>query len=487
MSARLTVAQLVEALAVSYQTIDIRLGAMHENGRWINGITTLRLSRRSVDEVKKHHTDLLERYGHVVTEHFRVELMALPFTEWPQFLKACSEGVLAIGEIIVKWSAPPKIETELGYIQRYQSDLRDQDRWQWPSFSQWCGGDRPTGLQHDSLVREVAASGWSSPHQAINALCEMNISFGSPYQQEIYLNIPVYVFIERAIVSTVNNAVHLTYLQHSEIQGLRLIAFLKEKNPNGVEIVQARVPLTLEKTASDDHVDIFSCHGPLETSNRERLVELKATHPVLGDIDSIQDHLWRLIPEVERNVLLAAVKRFCPDIENILVRPYEHKPKRLKESSAFELHIVWLLGLCGLSPIVLGEYERLLAEQTGVERASVDILAGMAKQSTLIVGACTITTPKEEDFMNLVHACEILRREVFPETSVRVVPVLFTGAMAQPPYKLVGDEFTIVPIVDADRIAIVLELLEFGMERFFFDFLGNPQLCELRSPRDLPG
>lgn len=486
MSVRLTVAQLVEALAASYQSIDIRLAAMRENGTWINGITTLRLSRRSVDDVREHHRGLLERYGPVATEHFRVELMALPFTEWPQFLKACSEGVLAIGDITVKWSEPPNIEAQLGYIQRYQSDLRDQERWKWPSFSQWCGGNRPAGIQYDSLVREVAASGWSSPHEAINALCEMNISFGSPNQQELYLSIPVYVFIEKAAISTVNNAVHLTYLQHSEIQGLRLIAFLKERNPNGMEIVQARVPLTLEKTASDDHVDIFSCRGQLETTNRERLVELKASHAVLGDIDSIQDHLWRLIPEVERNVLLAAVKRFCPGIENLLVRPYEHKPKRLKESSAFELHTAWLLGLCGLSPIVLGEYERLLAEQTGVERASVDILAGMAKQSTLLVGACTITTPKEEDFVNLVHACEILRREVFPETSVRVVPVLFTGAMAQPPYKPVGDEFTIVPIIDADRIAIVLELLDFGMERFFFDFLGNPLLCELRSPRNLP-
>jgi len=122
-----------------------------------------------------------------------------------------------------------------------------------------------------------------------------------------------------------------------------------------------------------------------------------------------------------------------------------------------------------------------------VERASVDILAGMVKQNTLLVGACTISTPKEEDFTNLVHACEILKREVFQDTSVRVFPILFTGAVGQPLYKTVGDEFTIVPVVDTDRIAIVLELLDFGTERFFFDFIGNPRLCELRSPRDLPG
>lgn len=194
-----------------------------------------------------------------------------------------------------------------------------------------------------------------------------------------------------------------------------------------------------------------------------------------------------MIPEAERNVLLAALKRFCPepDLEGLLIKAYEHKPKKLKTSSAFELHTAWLLGLCGLSTIVLGEYEQLLAEQTEVQRASVDILASKTKNNILFVGACTITTPKEEDFMNLVHACEILRREVFQDTSIRVLPVLFTGALGQPSYKQ-ADEFTYIPIVDADRIHIVLELIEFGVERLFFEFLGSPWLCELRSPRDLP-
>jgi hypothetical protein len=72
MSARLTVAQLVEALRVSYQTIDIRLGAMREKDVWINGIAVLRLSRRSVNDVRKHHANLLERYGHAKARPNRI-------------------------------------------------------------------------------------------------------------------------------------------------------------------------------------------------------------------------------------------------------------------------------------------------------------------------------------------------------------------------------------------------------------------------------
>src|SRR5579864_1315872 len=271
MSARLTVAQLVEALGVSYQTIDIRLGAMREKDVWINGIATIRLSRRSVDEVRKHHESLLQRYNPVRTEHFRLELLALPFSEWPQFLKACSEGVLHIGDEVIKWAEPPKIEEQQGYIQRYQGDLRDQERWRWPSFSQWCGGRRPQGLQSDTLVREVAASGWSTPHQAINSLCEMNITFGSPYEQEIFLSIPVYVFIENMTVSTVDNSVHATYLRHSAIPGLNLVSLLKERDRNSIEVVLRRVPLAVEPRGTEEDIGIFSCRGEIDTANREHI------------------------------------------------------------------------------------------------------------------------------------------------------------------------------------------------------------------------
>jgi hypothetical protein len=261
----------------------------------------------------------------------------------------------------------------------------------------------------------------------------MNITFGSPYQHEIFLSVPVYVFMEKMTVSTSDNSVHARYLQHSAIQGLNVLGFLKERDHNSIEIPLRRVPLTLEQTGSEEDINIFSCRGEIETANRELLVELKATHAVLGDVETVQDHLWRLIPEAERNVLLAALKRFCPQpgLQNLLVKAYDHNPKSLKTGSAFELHIAWLLGLCGLSTIVLGEYEQLLAEQTGVQRASVDIIASKTKNNVLLVEACTITTPKEEDFMNLAHACEILRREVFPDTSTRVFPALFTGALGR--------------------------------------------------------
>jgi len=70
--------------------------------------------------------------------------------------------------------------------------------------------------------------------------------------------------------------------------------------------------------------------------------------------------------------------------------------------------------------------------ETNILRGSLDLLAGKGRSDTVFLVACTLAPPKEEDFGNLLNAQGILEREVFDGTSVRVVPVLFTGARGQP-------------------------------------------------------
>ena len=82
--------------------------------------------------------------------------------------------------------------------------------------------------------------------------------------------------------------------------------------------------------------------------------------------------------------------------------------------------------------------------------------------------------------MNLVHAAEILRREVFADTSITVYPVLFTGASVWTRQKN-ADGYSCVPIIDADAMSILMQHLKAGAEQLFLQFLGNPRLCQLRS------
>ena len=174
--------------------------------------------------------------------------------------------------------------------------------------------------------------------------------------------------------------------------------------------------------------------------------------------------------------MLEALQHFCrgAKLDDLLVRAYNEQPKKLKQSAAFELHVSWLLSMFSLSPIVLGEYEHILAPDSPVRRASVDILAASQERRLLLIVGCTLDTPKPEDANNLRYAREILARDVFAGTGVNIFPVLFNSSMGGPQYDKSEDHFDWVPIVDADSMKLLLEHLRMGQEDRFFQFVSNP-------------
>jgi len=183
------------------------------------------------------------------------------------------------------------------------------------------------------------------------------------------------------------------------------------------------------------------------------------------------------IPPTERNILLGAVQQFCKSksatLDELLTRAYNVQTVKLTQSPAFELHVSWLLGMFGLSTVILGNYERILAPDTPVQRASVDILAASQRSKLLLVVSCTINPPKPEDINNLRYAREILGRGVFAETGVRVIPVLFTSSMGGLSNQS-EDRFDSVSVIDSDDMGILVGLLKSGQEKRFFEFLANP-------------
>jgi len=78
---------------------------------------------------------------------------------------------------------------------------------------------------------------------------------------------------------------------------------------------------------------------------------------------------------------------------------------------------------------------------------------------------------------------------VFADTTVRVLPVLFTGAGGCAAYRPSEEALGVIPValgaipvVDADRLAILLDLLESGHEERLLGFLENALLNELARP-----
>ena len=96
--------------------------------------------------------------------------------------------------------------------------------------------------------------------------------------------------------------------------------------------------------------------------------------------------------------------------------------------------------------------------------------------------ACTINAPTENDFTKLPETMEILSREVYADTNVRIFPLVCSATVAYPPYRDSGDGVLGVSVLDADRLRLGLPRsitrLGFGHDRNnwrpMFGVLGTP-------------
>ena len=137
----------------------------------------------------------------------------------------------------------------------------------------------------------------------------------------------------------------------------------------------------------------------------------------------------------------------------------------------------------GLSTVVFGDYERLLAPDTPVQRASIDILAANERSKLLLIVSCTLNSPKDE--ISVIFAMlvkfSLVRSLRTPEFALS--PCCLHHRWAVPP--TTNPKIILIGLViDADAMRILLELLKSGEERRFFEFLANPMgLTASSQPR----
>jgi hypothetical protein len=323
--------------------------------------------------------------------------------------------------------------------------------------------------------------GYADALEAANHLCELNVSQQSP-GSDLSICLPVFATVSAIRVRSPEKRIEVDIEHHNGLSGLKTVVCLRGQTTFvGAPFREQRTISAFSNTAGGL---IISGKGSaqFEDLQTDDWLQVRLLHSQIGEIKRDENAVRRLIPPAERNILLEALKLFCGNatLDDLLVRAYNAKtPKRLNESAAFELHVAWLLGLFGLPTVVLGQYEHIVAPDTRVRRATVDILAANQHGKLLLVVACTLNPPKAEDLSNLRYARNILAREVFPETGVHVIPVLFTSATGCPAYDRPEDTFDLVPIVDADQMQNLLRLLREGQEALFFQFLANPSVNSL--------
>jgi len=471
----------------TYRTLDIRSAAVKQGDKWANVYAVIRLTYEQPAVAAERLRRLERDHGAVRTESFRILLGLRPFSELSEFWEDLTLGRLCVGGEEVRLAQPLGVilERERAYLQDYYSEIRPFDSCRWPVAHYRFGPYSSSPLIDDALAREAARLGYSDADEAANLLCEINIRAGQSNGYHLWLSLPAFATIQNVRASLKARRMEVAIRRHRDLPALRGIVIFSGPRVFAGEPPKHRAMI---EAFSDNggSQDLRSACASIRLTKVEEhdSVEVKLLHAEAGELHSFFGHSVRdLVSPPERNVLFEALKFFCPESELrlLLGSPHKKKSKKLKPGAAFELHVAWLLGFLGLSTAVLGEYEHIVAPETKIRRGSVDILAASQRHRRLVLVACTIGAPKEDDFTNVLNTAEIISREVFTGTGVRVQPLVCTSVRGFPASKDIVEGLVGLPIIDGDRLELLLRLIGAARERDFFSFLDSPTYSPLRE------
>ncbi len=485
MAPRYSVEEMISTFGATYRTIDIRSAAVRQAEKWANVYAVVRLSYEEPDVAAKRLRGLERDHGSVRTGSFRILLGQRPFSELDEFWLDLAHGTLHVAGMEVRLAQPLNLGQEYAYLGTDYNAVRPFDSWCWP-VAHYSYGPYNTGpLTDDAVTRDAVRLGYSDAHEAVNLLCQLNIRAGQSNGHHFLLSLPVFAAISELQASLKDRRLEVTIRRHSALPPLKGTAIFWGPRTISGEPPKRRVAIEkFSDNGGSGNLRSASASVRLLKIEEYDSVEVKLLDQDVGELHSRSSYSIRsLVSPSERNILFEALKFFCPESELrlLLGSPYRIEAKKLKPDAAFELHVAWLLGLFGLSTAVLGEYENIVAPETKVHRGSVDILAASQRHKKLVLVACTIGAPKEDDFTNLLNTAGIVVREVFAGTAVSVLPLVCTGVRGFAPYKDIVEGLSGLPILDADRLELLLKLLRVGRERDFFSFLYNPVHSELRN------
>lgn len=481
MSVMHAVIALIDAVGESYGAIDIRSVAIRDGESWSNAMAVVRLTYEDVDSANARIHRLSQCSRPVKSNAIQICSGIRPFSEWESLCTELQEAVLRIDGLDLKLRKPIDLKKENGYLNFGISEIRPFDGREWPSIKVKLdlGGQSP--LANNQLNQEVQLLGYSDPFEAANVLCELNVGLGQTNGADLFVSIPVFATISSLQVDLSEKSVDVVIERHKSFSDLNAMTWVRGHSTVVGAPFREHLEIPSFTTKAEGQIELAEGSVQFnELSTQDRL-QVRLVHPKIGEIKREENSVRMFIPPTERNILLAAVNKFCDDAEldSLLTRPFEIKAPRLSESAMFELHVAWLLGMFGLSTVVLGEYEKLVSRNTRVVRTTLDILAVSQSRRLLVPVACTLNVPKAEDFGNLRYASDILSREVFGDTGVRVAPVLFTSATGTPAYDRPEDSVDAIPIIDGDQMKNVLKLLRVGGEAYFFEYVINPFIGRL--------
>jgi hypothetical protein len=421
---------ILEAFGPALISIDIRTvaGKLSSEGNWVNLITSILITKKTVDEVITEQKKLPE----VVNDQFGILHEAIPFD------LMFFENIAQLGLIpLQKAGSEVEIRRFSPYSLRVFPNLGNfRGAMQQPLVAT---GLSPQPLEERNELWTIARKqnalakrlGCSDYVELIKEMLQIDFSDGDSRDILIVIESPA-----RLESATFNDSTFVVEVcKSSAVRNLQLNLFLKRKSDgffgfektiwkkilplkeeleskNGSCLIKESVELEDLLPFDQMNVELLHANSALTLSTRSVIAPLKnVTEPCLKTLDKFIQ---------------------LEDLKKMLLDPYTFgkEPNRI-----FEIAVSWLLSLAGLNPIYLGfivkdscgkerRFDSLKLE-TGYDVGCADILAYKENDCILIID-CDIGPIDDKKIQRLSQTCKHFDTLLPMFGKLRFLPILFT-------------------------------------------------------------
>jgi len=455
-----------------YKAIDLRTACFREDAEWENILTVIRFSHLETTGVSEIYDSLRRKWREEVDKpRLKVVCQALPISKYSDLARELLEdGTLSLNELTVRFEGKKDIDSWNCSFADYPHYLRGVEKWK--AFDGVTSRSTSIHQRLERIDPDAMSLGFADIYNCINEWLQSR--FSSQVSTDITLCAPVYAIIDDVDVKdtkirvkisshrTMMNSLHLNLLQW---KGRRFWGQSMERTDE------------LSSTSKKDLIN----EKPVDVDPSFQICVIYHEFPFLSPSDFLDVRLIydRVEPlEVDRkeealarfkerrtpsaNPFFSVYDRFCDYDELIsqLKDPRSVATNRKQEPSRiFERAVSWLLALCGLQTIKLDEYEKFRPRAGKSEYDSVDIIAYSREKSLIVLASCTIGLPDlNEDVPRVLEVTRRLEEELFKETSIKLVPVIFSCYRELTPVKKEAIQYDVKVIDsnDAERMVILL-------------------------------
>lgn len=465
---QVTLNQVISALRHSLHSIDIRAVVRRSDSGWQPVLTGIRVSARPVEDVIRRHADLEVKFGGRQIEAFRVLFQALPFTEAEGTFGEIAQGRLTVEGESISLSSKVLSGELRGRVERYHELMRPWDDEAWPGVCFSLGDRSPLYDQPEAVAAIRGNLGLRSVEDLVSAFLEVKGLSSRRLDLFIFVEIPGK--IERVLAAGPN--VGIEVIAERNLRGLHV--HLSRGDSTGV-FPYEDTKLALKEVEQEGTFSLFRADARWKNSvHKDDLISCVLTHESLPELDEVRESLKRLMPLEEKNPLLECFKLFERQ------QATSKRKTKTRPQDEFQRSVTWLLNLAGFQAINLEREDTIYDPETRVKRATVDILAYHRERKIVLLGACTLNVPKNEDYDNLLHTAEILRRLFSEGSPVRLVPVLFSGQENVSVFRGEAAGHGLKTL-NTHQLVILRTLIEKGEEERFLQFLDSALDTELRE------